>query len=367
MDMAKRVEHIKKEMAGNVYILEEIDEIMEREKYYPIEVEDDDDEDDNTNSDQGIFKYTNNRSQLWVKYTGDDEGSYLIEDVTLRTKKCGNTTVHAFRDANDIKKMMDYFRDNEKYDEFLIFMLGMLLARRIGDILSLKWSDFYSENGNKKKILNTLIEQKTDKIIDISISEVTWKYVDWYCELKNVNPLERLNRDIFIGVPHGIYKNPNKKYSKKEYNSIIRRQAASFRYEFKIAASINGIEYVSTHSLRKSFGYIAHNIYRFDPDNLFVLQTIFGHSSIETTKRYTDIIAEKGENTFNAVAQFISDVDEGKTPIIENIFAIAMRMENFRDVIIMAYRKGIESVGKGTNTEMDDLNEILSFAEKLRL
>ena len=125
----KLIDKIKEELVGNIFTNEEIDNIMEREKYYPVEQDEDDEE--------GILKYTNKRSQLWIKYVREED-DYLVSDITMRTKKNGKTTVHAFRNPDDIKKMMDYFRDNKKYDEFLIFMLGMLLARRIGDTLSLK-------------------------------------------------------------------------------------------------------------------------------------------------------------------------------------------------------------------------------------
>ena len=185
--MAKMIDDIRERLLDHVLSLEEIDSVLEENKYLPIETDED---------DIDTLKYSNNKSQIWIKYMSDD-GEYLVSEITMKTKKRGKTEVDPFYREEDIKNMIDYFRNNHYHQEFLITMFGFLLARRIGDILSLKWSDFYYENGRRKEVLNTLIEQKTDKTIDISVSNVTWKYIDEYCSMENINPLEHLNEDIF--------------------------------------------------------------------------------------------------------------------------------------------------------------------------
>lgn len=350
----KIVDKIKAKIIGNIFSNEELDSIMKMEKYYPSEIEDEDVED-------SVLKYTNYRSQIWIKYIRDDV-FFLVSAVTMKTKKAGKTKVHAFKNYEDIKKMMDYFRDNGQYDGFLIFIFGILLSRRIGDTLSLRWSDFYYENGNQKDILNTLTEQKTDKIIDITVSNIIWKYINWYCENTGVNPMEKLPEDIFITD----YKEKAKKlpkFTKKEkeeydeaYRKAISKQAAAFRYIFHKAADCNKIERVSTHSMRISFGYIAHEINKFDPDCLLTLQTIFGHSNIETTKRYIDIMDEKATKMFNDVSQYVWDIDHGVVPVMEKNIIIALRTTDFRKLLVEAGCKN-----------MKKLNELLNKAEKLSL
>lgn len=256
--MAKMIDDIREKLLDHVLSLEEIDSVLEENKYIPIETDED---------DIDTLKYSNNKSQIWIKYMSDD-GEYLVSEITMKTKKHGKTEVDPFYREEDIKNMIDYFRNNHYHQEFLITMFGFLLARRIGDILSLKWSDFYYENGRRKEVLNTLIEQKTEKTIDISVSNVTWKYIDEYCSMENINPLEHLNEDIFPRESKTYAKN------KEEYDKEVKKQAASYRHQFKKAADSLGIENVSTHSLRKSFGYIAHEINKYDPDCLGILQTV---------------------------------------------------------------------------------------------
>lgn len=175
--MAKMIDDIREKLLDHVLSLEEIDSVLEENKYIPIETDED---------DIDTLKYSNNKSQIWIKYMSDD-GEYLVSEITMKTKKHGKTEVDPFYREEDIKNMIDYFRNNHYHQEFLITMFGFLLARRIGDILSLKWSDFYYENGRRKEVLNTLIEQKTDKTIDISVSMIDGKMESLFMIIGKIN------------------------------------------------------------------------------------------------------------------------------------------------------------------------------------
>ena len=85
------------------------------------------------------------------------------------TNKKGSTEVFPFWKLDDIKKIIDYFLDQKMYHHYLTFMLGLLLGRRVGDILSLKWCDFYMENGRIRMYLN-IQEEKTKKVTQTRIS-----------------------------------------------------------------------------------------------------------------------------------------------------------------------------------------------------
>lgn len=354
----KLVEKLEKKMKENVYSNEELDRIMEKEKFYPVETEEDCAQEND--SAETILKYTNSKSEIWIKCIFDGE-CYIPFKVTRSTKKSGTTLVRPFYKTSEIKSMMDYFRDNNKNDEFLIFMLEILLARRIGDTLSLKWSDFYYENGKKKEILDTLIEQKTDKVIKITISDAVWRYIDWYCDLKEINPMEHFKEDI-INTP-----TKRESKSKYEYEKATKKQAASFRYELKKAANSLGLTDISTHSMRKTFGYVSHEINQFDPDCMDVLQTIYGHESKETTKRYAGIFAKKGAKAFNDVGKYITDIDDGVETVIDNAPVIALKSNDLRDILLDAFNIGRNSSNCDTETGMKILNNLMSKVEEKRL
>lgn len=359
--MAKIIDRLKEQLTENILTETEIDQIMEREKYYPSENDMDDE------SEEGILKYSNGKSEMWVKCIYSD-GEYIVSDVTLKTKKSGSTRTRHLT-PEEIKKIMDYFRNNGKYDEFLIFLMELFLARRIGDTLCLEWRHFYYENGNKRDVIRDLLEQKTDKTAKLHIANVIWKYLDWYCTAKGISPMEHYGEDIFNHTcKENIPKYIGSKVYTHEYEKAIKTQAKAFRYQFNCAAKALGIEGVSTHSIRKTFGRLAHDLNQFDPDCLDVLQSIYVHDSRETTKIYIDIIDEKAKCMFNGVADFISDVDEGKEPCIQNTPVIGIKTNDLRDILLRAYNMGMENSSvQNANVHMKNMNLLLSEMEKMRV
>ena len=358
--MAKIIDNLKEQLLENVLTETEIDAIMEKEKYYPIESD--------TEQEEGILKYSNGKSQVWVKYIYS-EGEYLVLDITMKTKKSGSTKKRHLT-IKEIVQFMTYFREQKKYDEFMIFMLELLLARRIGDTLSLDLSHFYYENGNRRSTLKPLVEDKTDKIANIHITDVVWKYLEEYFQFKKINPTKHLSEDLFFSE----HKIGVKKYlddgihMTQTYKNAIEKQESAFRYEFTKAAKILGVDGVGTHSIRKSFGNIAHMINQFDPDCLDVLQSVYVHDSRETTKIYIDIIDDKAKKFYGDVSNYVYDADNGIEPCIDNIPVVAIKSNSLRDILLKAYNLGMENSSvQDANVHMKIMNQLISEVEKIRV
>lgn len=357
--MAKIIDNLKEQLMENVLPETEIDTVMEREKYYPIECD--------TEQEEGILKYSNGKSQIWVKYIYS-EGEYLVVDITMKTKKSGSTKSRHLT-IEEIKKLMDYFRDNKKYDEFMIFIMELFLARRIGDTLSLEWSHFYYENGNKRETVADLIEDKTEKIARLHIADVLWKYIEWYCGVKNINPITQYGNDMFMAdCKIGVKKHDSDGNLTETYSNVINKMEKAFRYQFSLATKALGIEGVTTHGIRKSFGFFAHQINQFDPDCLETLKTIYVHDSVETTKIYIDITDEKAKKYFNDVGNYVYDFDNGIESCIDNIPVVAIKSNSLRDILLKAYNLGMENSSvKDANTHMEIMNGLISEVEKIRV
>lgn len=77
--MAKMIDDIRERLLDHVLSLEEIDSVLEENKYLPIETDED---------DIDTLKYSNNKSQIWIKYMSDD-GEYLVSEITMKTKNVG--------------------------------------------------------------------------------------------------------------------------------------------------------------------------------------------------------------------------------------------------------------------------------------
>ncbi len=357
--LAKIIDKLKEEILEEVLTETEIDVVMEREKYFPIEADGE--------NEEGILKYSNGKSEIWVKYIYSS-GEYLVSDITMKTKKSGSTKSRHLT-IDEIKELMDYFRNKEKYDEFMIFIMELFLARRIGDTVSLEWKHFFYENGNKRSTICDLVEEKTDKVAKLHVADVLWKYIEWYCSVKNINPMDYYGQEIFkcehkIGVRKY---NSNGEYT-EAYIKANEKHEKAFRYQFNLAAKALGIEGVTTHGIRKAFGHIVHEINQFDPDCLETLKTIYVHDSVETTKIYIDITDEKAKKYFNDIANYVYEVDNGLDPCIDNIPVVALKTNDLRDILLKSYNLGMEnSLTQDASVHIGIMNKLISDVEKMRI
>ena len=117
------------------------------------------------------------------------------------TKKKGKTEVQPFWNMEDIKNVVEWFEKNEEWDGYLITLLELLLGRRIGDTVMMKWSDLYYENGSRKSEIDTIEEQKTGKITNLPISNMVWEAVDNYLVHVKTDPMLSYNQYIFHYSP----------------------------------------------------------------------------------------------------------------------------------------------------------------------
>lgn len=181
--------------------------------------------------------------------------------------------------------------------------------------------------------------------------------------------MEHYKEDIFNHTcKENIPKYVNSNVYTNEYEKAIKTQAKAFRYQFNCAAKALGIEGVSTHSMRKTFGHLAHELNQFDPDCLDVLQSIYVQDSRETTKIYIDIIDDKAKGMFNGVANFVNDIDNGVEPCIQNIPVIGIKTNDLRDILLRAYNLGMEnSYAQEANIHMEVMNQLISEVEKMRV
>ena len=137
-----------------------------------------------------------------------------MEQNRYATKKKGKTEVYPFWNMADIKNVVEWFENNNEWDGYLITMLELLLGRRIGDTVMMKWSDLYYEKGNRKNKIDSIEEQKTGKVTNIPVSNMVWEAVDNYLQHTEVDPMKHYNDYIFEY-------NPKTTWLKRDVNSII--------------------------------------------------------------------------------------------------------------------------------------------------
>jgi integrase len=329
-----------------------------------------------------------------------------MQNRNYATKKKGKTEVYPFWNLEDIKKMIDYFKECNDWDSYLTFMFGLLLGRRIGDTVMVRWSDFFYENGKRKEEITTIEEQKTGKITGLPVSDMVYDVINTYCDKMNFNPMEHYNEYVF-NIPaktawmeregDKIYAENdlekwceylNKDFTdrrkvniltsfekQKEYNAlgeylyyeveytdIVKWQTDNFRKKFKKAANSVGITYnVSCHSLRKTLGYWSKMIHPDDPNALEILQSIYNHADTATTLKYIGLSEERKRKYFNDFGDVIRDVEQGNTDItINNSPIVSLKYEDLREIFILI-------IQNKENSDIGVLNDAMRMVETLKI
>jgi hypothetical protein len=153
-------------------------------------------------------------------------------------------------------------------------------------------------------------------------------------------------------------------YSKEEYEELMMKalqsHATAFRKQFKIAADACDIKYpVSTHSLRKNFGYWSVKLHPYDVTTVDKLQGIFSHSDRNTTLHYIGIAREDEVKLYNDMGDFITDISNGKKPVIKNSPVIPLKAEDFREILSKCW-----DMAQNGEDKFDGINNLIGMAEK---
>lgn len=280
-----------------------------------------------------------------------------------KTKQTGKTEVYPFWYMEDIKNMMDYFKMKGMWHWYLAFNFGLLLGRRVSDTLSFKWADFFYENGRMKDEIE-IKEQKTGKVTRPYVCGACKQALELYIDKTGVDPMENYN-DFIITTEQKSQLLENKdEYTEEEWNDLFwkatQSQAAAYRKQFKIAADACGIQYaVSTHSTRKTFGYWSVKLHPYDITTVDKLQGIFSHSDRNTTLHYIGIAREDEIKLYNDMGDFITDVSNGKKPIIKNSPVIPLKAEDFREILSKCW-----DMAQNSEDKFDGISNLIGLAEK---
>lgn len=182
-------------------------------------------------------------------------------------------TVEPIRDKDVIKKMQTYLKGKSLRD-WLLFNTGINTGLRIGDILKLKVSDVKTEKGSFKEHV-TIKEEKTGKIKKFKLNNSMKKYLVEYIKANDLQ-----YEDYFF--------QSRKKVNQSGKNDHISKVQA-YRVLEEAARELN-IPDFGTHSMRKTWGYMAYNISKY---NIALIMDMFNHSSQSITKKYIGIDQEQ--------------------------------------------------------------------------
>lgn len=263
--------------------------------------------------------------------------------------------VYPFK-PNDVKKMIEYFENNEKWIHYLLFIISCNMARRIGDTLSLRWYHFFDENGKFRENLLEIEEDKTDKLANPRIN------------LAVQNAIKRYIKETHVDVS----KNNYGEYVFLQLSGTHKGDALSRDGSLKAikdAAKKCGITYnVGNHSTRKTFGMINRMLHPNDYDSMQILQSIYNHSSERATMHYIGLTKEKTDKYYDDMGDFFEGCVSGDKEItIDDSPVVTLNSSDLRDIIKAAYDAGIENSGHvDYNVHIKALNSIMNIVDRLK-
>lgn len=194
--------------------------------------------------------------------------------------------VEPIRDKKLIRDLMDALaQDRSPIGErrYLLFVSGIFLGRRIGDLLKLKVGDVRG-----RKYLE-ITEQKTGKRKQMAFNDT----------------LQKIYRERLAGrdpdEPLFISRQRNRITGKAQ--AITERTALRDVQAIGKLARLPDDVHIGTHTLRKTFGYWFYRNY----GDMAMLMKLFNHSKAEVTQVYIGIDDDEQRNAFRRTSHMYDD------------------------------------------------------------
>ena len=272
-------------------------------------------------------------------------------------KKGKKSEVYHF-EIDDMKKVINYFADNNKWIYYLLFILSYNLARRVGDMLMLRWVNFYDpQTGLFRNDILEIVEDKTDKLANPHINSACRNAIKKYIDMTGCQPQENgYNNYVFLQLS-GNYK-----------GSVLSE--SGYLKSLKKAAREVGITYnVGTHSPRKTFGMISRMLHPNDPNSMELLRIIYNHSDTKTTSRYIGLTKQQTDAYYDDLGTFFDDYLTGDKEYkgTADKPVVAIDINDLRCIIQKAYEAGRENANIDNLTvHLDAFNALMEMVEEMQ-
>lgn len=194
--------------------------------------------------------------------------------------KVGNKhKAEPIKNVKDIQKIKQYLLGKNSKRDYALFVVGINIGLRASDLVKLKVGEIYNIERGEVREKVRILELKTGKEREFTVNSSAKNALYLYFSERG-----SLDKDDWV-------------FQSQKHSSLHVKSVARMIRE--VGREL-GLPYnLSSHSLRKTFGYQAY-ISNIQKDNGFIytLQSIFNHSSAKTTLRYIDIDIEKISNVY---------------------------------------------------------------------
>ena len=222
-----------------------------------------------------------------------DEG--MIQPATSETAflATGEHAAEPIKDVNEITRISEYLISNGRFRDNMLFIVGINFGLRVSDLLQLRYYMLLDDDLTfrtsfpilEKKTRNT---RKVRKNRYITINDAVVEAVTMYLRNLNEQGINCKMDDYLFKSESNRGSNLNRPMTRMSVDRILKG----------IASDLNLSTKVSTHTLRKTFGYHQMVMSGNDPRKLMLLQKMFGHSTSAQTLDYIGITSEEIEDAY---------------------------------------------------------------------
>lgn len=198
-------------------------------------------------------------------------------------------TSEPIKDMADIIRVSKYLKENRRYRDNMLFILGINFGLRVSDLRVLRFTHLINDDLAfrdsfsilEKKTQNTRKHQKNRCItINTAVMEAVTLYLENTKDVKLSDYLFRSESN------HG--KNSGSPLHRNTIDEILKG----------IAKDLGLGNKMSTHSLRKTFGFHQMVMSGNDPRKLLLLSKMFGHSTTAQTMDYIGFTSDEIEEAY---------------------------------------------------------------------
>jgi len=187
--------------------------------------------------------------------------------------------VEPIRDPRKVSAIKKMLRGQDHPRDYLLFVMGVNTALRVGDLLALRVGDVLDQQGRNAEFLH-LRERKTGRSKRVRLNKPVQEALSLF-----------FSRDPATNPEAPLFS------SHRSPKSIDRTQVWRLINSWCEAVGLAQGSY-GAHSLRKTWGYMARKYYGIPIE---LIQAKYGHSSPAVTRRYIGITDDEIENVENHV------------------------------------------------------------------
>lgn len=192
----------------------------------------------------------------------------------------------------DIERVSDWCIERGKYRDNMLFIVGINFGLRVSDLLTLRFCHLINDNLTFKETfpvfeIKTRNTRKRKRNRYITINEAVVEAVTLFLE-KTPN----------VSLSDYMFRSEATNRS-SENKPMDRRSVNDIMYMFKEELGLT--MKLSSHSLRKTFGYHQMVMSNNDPRQLLLLQKMFGHKTSAQTLDYIGITEEEIAKAYKAL------------------------------------------------------------------